>query len=360
MLAPLSCEDLGQLLADSLHCEPVGAAPLARLVDQRTAGNPFFAIQFITALAEEELLHFDRGSGKWIWDLSRIQAKGHTDNVADLLVGKLNSLPVKTQKALQEFACLGNSAEISTLSIVHGPSAQKVDADLWEALRLEFIVRSEGSYRFVHDRVQEAAYLLIPEELRAEKHLKIGRLLTAHTLPERREESIFEIVNQLNRGAVLINLRDEREQLAEFNLLAGERAKAATAYTSALKYFIAGAALLAEDRWERRHELSFALELCRAECEFLTGELAAAEEHLTLLSSRVANTVELATVTCLRSDLYTTLNRSDRAVEVCITYFRHLGIEWSAHPAEEKCDESTSERGHCSDNVRSTSSSICP
>ena len=118
---------------------------------------------------------------------------------------------------------------------------------MWEALRLEFIVRLEGSYKFVHDRVQEAAYSLIPEELRAEAHLRIGRLLMARTPPERREEAIFEIVNQLNRGAALISSQDEREQLAELNLIAGKRAKASTAYTSALKYLSAGAALLASD-----------------------------------------------------------------------------------------------------------------
>ena len=197
-------------------------------------------------------------------------------------------------------------------------------------------MRSEGSYKFVHDRVQEAAYSLIPEELRAEAHLRIGRLLAAHTPPEKREEAIFEIVNQLNRGAALITSRDEREQLAELNLIAGKRAKASTAYASALKYLIAGAALLADDSWERRHELTFALELHRAECEFLTGELAAAEERLTMLSSRAANTVERATVTCLRVDLYTTLDQSDRAVAVCLDYLRHLGVEWSPHPTEEE------------------------
>ena len=125
--------------------------------------------------------------------------------------------------------------------------------------------------------------------MRAEAHLRIGRLLAAHTPPEKREEAIFEIVNQLNRGAALITSRDEREQLAELNLIAGKRAKASTAYASALNYLIAGAALLADDCWERRHELTFALELHRAECEFLTGELAAAEERLTMLSSRAAN-----------------------------------------------------------------------
>jgi PAS domain S-box-containing protein len=334
-LAPLAHEDLEELIADSLRCAPDGAAPLAHLVHEKTGGNPFFAIQFISALAEEGLLTFDHGTARWSWDLARIHAKGYTDNVVDLMVGKLNRLPVETQKTLKVFACLGNSAEIATLSIVHEASEEEVHSDLWEALRLGFIVRLEGSYRFVHDRVQEAAYLLILEELRAEAHLQIGRLLTARTPPERREEAIFEIVNQLNRGAVLISSQDEREQLAELNLMAGKRARASTAYTSALKYFIAGAALLPSDCWARRHELTFALDLYRAECEFLTGELAAAEERLTILSSRAANTVELATVTCLRVDLYTTLDQS-RAVAVCLDYLRHLGVEWSPHPTAEE------------------------
>jgi PAS domain S-box-containing protein len=336
VLAPLSCEDLGRLIADSLHCEPVRAAPLAQLVHQRTAGNPFFATQFITTLAEEELLRFDHASRSWAWDVSRIGSKGYTDNVVDLMLGKLNRLPFETQKALKTFACLGNSADVTTLAVAQGMSEEEIHADLWEALRLELIVRSDGSYKFVHDRVREAAYSLIPEELRAGAHLQIGRLLTAHTPPERREESIFETVNQLNRGAVLISAQDEREQLAELNLMAGKRASASTAYTSALKYFTTGVALLAEDCWERRHELIFLLEFHRAECEFLTGQLAAVEERLRVLSSRAANTVEQATVACLRVDLYTTLNQSDRAVGVCIDYLRHLGVEWSPHPTEEE------------------------
>ena len=335
-LAPLAKEDLEGLIADSLHCAPERVAPLALLVHEKTGGNPFFAIQFTSALAEEGLLTFDHGSGRWSWDLTRIHAKGYTDNVVDLMVGKLNRLPVGTQQTLKEFACLGNSAEITTLSIVHGTSEEEVQSDLWEALRLEFVVRLDGSYKFVHDRIQEAAYSLIPQELRAEAHLRTGRLLTARTPPERLEEAVFEIVNQLNRGALLISSRDEREQLAELNLTAGKRAKASTAYTSALKYLIVGTALLASDSWTRRHELTFALELYRAECEFLTGELAAAEERLTMLSSRAANTVERANVECLRIDLYTTLDQTDRAVAACLDYLRHLGVDWSPHLTEEE------------------------
>ena len=336
VLAPLTREDLGELIGDSLHCEPERATLLAQLIQEKTAGNPFFVVQFMSALAEEGLLTFDRGDARWSWDLNRIRAKGYTENVVDLMVGMLNRLPVETQKALSQLACIGNSAEFALLTMVYQRSKEEMHDTLWEAVRTGLVFRSEGAYRFLHDRVQEAAYSLIPEELRAAAHLRIGRLLAAHTPQEKRKEAIFEIVNQLNRAVALITSQDEREQLAELNLIAGKRAKASTAYTSALKYLIAGAALLVEDSWERRHELTFPLELHRAECEIQNGQSAAAEERLTMLSSRAANTVELAAVACLRVDLYMILDENGRAVDVCLDYLRHLGVEWSPHPTEEE------------------------
>ena len=335
-LTPLTGVDLGRLIADALRTAPEDAAELARLVHEKTAGNPFFSIQFLSALAEEGLLTFDRGDGRWSWNVDRIHAKGYTDNVVDLMVGKLSRLPVAAQTALKQFACLGNIAHITTLCIVRGASEEEVHSDLWEAVRLELIVPLDGVYRFVHDRVQEAAYSLIPADLRAAAHLRIGRLLVAHTPLEQREEAIFEIVNQLNRGAALITSQHEREQLAELNLLAGQRAKASAAYASALTCLTAGAALLPEDSWERRHELTFALELHRAECEFLTVALAEAEQRLAGLSTRAAHTVERATVACLRVDLYTALDQSSRAIAVGLDYLRHLGIDWSPHPTDEE------------------------
>jgi predicted ATPase/GAF domain-containing protein len=335
-LAPLASQHLAQLIADALRCEPERAASLAQLVHDKTGGNPFFALQFMSALAEDGLLTFDHDAARWSFDLNRIHAKGYTDNVVDLMVTKLTRLPVETQAVLQQLACLGNIAEVTTLSIVHGTTEEDIHSDLWEAVRLELIVRLEGVYQFVHDRVQEAAYSLIPADLRAAVHLRIGRLLAAHTPTEKQQEAIFEIVNQLNRGAPLIAARDEREQLAELNLIAGKRATASTAYASALTYIVAGAALLAEDSWERRRELTFAVELHRAECEFLTGARAEAEQRLAALSSRAATTVERATVACLRADLYMTLDQSNRAVAVGLDYLRHLGIDWSPHPTEEE------------------------
>ena len=335
-LSPLAQEHLGQLVADALRCELERAAPLAKLVHVKTGGNPFFAIQFLSSLVEEGLLTFDHDGARWSWDIDRIHAKGYTDNVVDLMVGKLTRLPTETQNALQQLACLGNIAESTALSMVLGISEGQLDTTLWPARHQELVERVAGAYRFVHDRVQEAAYGLIPEELRGEAHLRIGRLLAAHTPLEKPEKAIFDIVNQLNRGASLMTSMQEREQLAALNLLAGERAKASTAYVSALNYLTAGAALLAEDCWVRRRELPFALELNRAECEFLTGALAEAEQRLAVLSARAATTVERARVTCLQVDLYTTLDQGSRAIAVGLDYLRHLGIDWSPHPTEDE------------------------
>jgi len=336
VLAPLASEHIAHLIADALRCDSDRAAPLAQLIHDKTAGNPFFVVQFLHALAEEGLLRFDHDAGCWCWDLDRIHAKGHTDNVVGLMVAKLTRLPADTQNTLQQLACLGNIAEITTLSIALGVSEQQVHAALWEAVRQELVEHQTGAYRFVHDRVQEAAYSLIEDKQRAALHLRIGRQLLAHIPPEKREMAIFEIVNQLNRGAALITSRDEREQLAELNLLAGKRAKRSTAYAPALKYLVDGTRLLAEDCWEQQYELALALNLLRAECEFLTGALAAAEERLAALSRRATNLVDLAAVTCVRVPLYMTLAQSDRAVEVGLEYLQRVGISWSPHPRDEE------------------------
>jgi steroid delta-isomerase-like uncharacterized protein len=335
-LAPLGRDDVCRLIADSLYCDGERALNLATLVHEKTAGNPFFAIQFLSALVEEALVTFDHGEGRWCWDLTRIHAKGCTDNVIDLMVGKLRRLPTDTQRALRHLACLGNSADTAVLALAHEDSKEALDRDMRYAQQLGLVFQSEDAYRFLHDRVQDAAYSLIPEAERAEAHLRIGRMLAANTPLEKREEAIFEIVNQLNRAAALISSRAEQEQLAEFNLIAGKRAKASTAYASALTYLVVGTSLLSDHGWEHRPDLMFALELYRAECEFLTGELASAETRLTMLSSRAVTPVDRANVTCLHSDVYTTLDRSDRAVEVCLDYLRRLGIEWSPHPTQEE------------------------
>src|SRR6202790_649029 len=167
ILAPLAREDLGRLVEESLRCEQSRAAPLTQVVHQKSGGNPFFAIQFISALAEEGLLAFDHGGGSWSWDPNTIRAKGYTDNVADLMVGKLKRLPIDTQQALQLLACLGNRAEFALLEMVSQQSSDEMHARFWEATRTGLVFCSGNAYWFLHDRVQEAAYSLIPQDSRA-------------------------------------------------------------------------------------------------------------------------------------------------------------------------------------------------
>jgi predicted ATPase len=189
---------------------------------------------------------------------------------------------------------LGNTAEITTLSIVQGKSEKETHSDLWEAVRGGFVLCQGDSYRFLHDRVQEAAYALIPEKSRTQFHLSIGRVMIEKMTPEQVTEKIFDIVNQLNSGLALICQPGEKDRVAELNLRAGRKAKASTAYASACIYLSAGMDLLGGDAWEHQYELAFGLWLERAECEYLNGNFEKAEELIAELLDRVASKVDKA------------------------------------------------------------------
>ena len=335
-LAPLAQEHLRQLIADTLRCDSLRTAPLAQLVHEKTGGNPFFAIQFISSLVEEEMLTFDREAARWSWDLDRIQAKGYADNVVDLMAEKLTRLPAETQSAVQLLACIGNSADITMLSIAFGTSEKQVHAALSEAVIQELVERLKSSYKFVHDRIQEAAYSLIAEASRTPAHLRIGRLLAAQTPPERRQEMIFEIVNQLNRGAALITEQEERERLAELNLIAGKRAKASTAYASARTYLSSGMAAIGHEAWTSRYELTISLWLEGAECEYLNGNFDEAERLISEILARGTPKVDKATAYRLKVDLHVMKSEYPKAVESALECLRLFGIEMPPHPAHEE------------------------
>jgi PAS domain S-box-containing protein len=338
-LAPLTEADLTQLVGDTLHSTQERIATLARVIYDKTAGNPLFATQFLTALGDEGLLTFDQAQARWFWDIDAIHARSYTENVADLMAHSLARLPAETQRALQRFACIGNSAAVTTLALVFGTSPEGVDAALSPAVGLQLVEPLTGSYRFLHDRVQEAAYALVPESQRAGEHLRVGRVLVAHTPPDSRDEAIFEIVNQFNRGATLVVDPAERAQLSELNLIAGTRARASAAFHDALRYFTSGADALPNDAWESRAALTFALEFGRGECEFLVGDLAPAEERLARVAAHAANLVDEASVTCVRLALYTVLRRRDRAIDIGLSYLAKVGTSWAPHPTDEEVIE---------------------
>jgi PAS domain S-box-containing protein len=338
VLKPLSLKDVNHLIADALRCRRVHASSLARLVYKKTGGNPFFAIQFLTALAQEELLQYDPGKGAWVWEPVQIRARGFTDNVVDLMISKLRQLPPATQEALKQLACLGDNAEIATLAIVNEGSAEELDSALWEAVREGLVLKSAGFYKFLHDRIQEAAYALIPEPNRPAVHLRIGRLLTAKLTPEAMADSIFNVVTQLNYGAALISDPGEKERVVTLNLHAGRKAKASTAYASACIYLRAGMSLLAGEGLDSlsQYELPFALRLERAECELLTGNFDEAERLICELIRTGSSRVDKAAAYRLKVHLHLIKSEKPQGVDAALECLRLFGIEMSAHPSREE------------------------
>jgi PAS domain S-box-containing protein len=336
VLAPLGLDDVNRLVADALHCEPERARPLAELVQEKTGGNPFFAIQFFTALAEEGLLAFDPVTRAWQWQMDRIRAKSYTDNVVDLMADKLKRFSSITQEALKQLACLGNVTEIATLTVVHGEKAGTVHEALWEAVRAGLVVQQGSVYKFSHDRIQQAAYLLVPEDRRAEVHLRIGRVLLASMTADELAEHLFDVASHFNRGGTLLVDRDEKAQVARINLRAGRKAKASTAYASALAYFSAGTALLDERDWGGRHELTFSLRLERAESELLSGNFEEAERQIVELLQRAESKVDKAAVYHLKVQFHVAKSENPQAVDGALTCLCLFGIDLPAHPTQEQ------------------------
>jgi PAS domain S-box-containing protein len=337
-LKPLSLTNVNQLVSDTFHCQRARASFLSRLVHRKTAGNPFFAIQFLTALAEEGLIEFDAQSAEWKWDLALIRTRRFTDNVVDLMITKLKRLPAAAQEAMKLLACLGDNAGIAVLAIINEVSKEELCSTIWEAIQAGLILKVADSYKFLHDRVREAAYSLIPEQFRAELHLRIGRLLAARMNEADFTASIFTVVNQLNLGGGLILDREERERVAGLNLLAGRTAKTSTAYASACTYLSAGIGLLGfEDQGTpSRRELEFSLLLERAECELLNGNLDDAERLIQHLLPKGSSKVDKAAVYSLKIVLHLIRSEKPQGVETALTCLRLFDIEMSAHPTREQ------------------------
>lgn len=330
---PLTRTELTQLTAEMLRATRHRVRPLARILFDKTKGNPFFAVQFLKTLRDEGMLVFNGEEDTWRWDVDRIAAQRISDNVAELLAGKLTRLAPDVLATVEDLACLGNGASLAILALVIGRSERETSELLRDTLRAGFLLQVDGGYVFSHDRMQEAAYSLIAIQERAANHLRIGRALLRELSPAGMQEHLFEVVDQFRRGAALMDLSVEHECIAQLFLEAGTRAKTSTAYLSALKYFRDGASLLVPDNWDRHYDLAFGLDIQQAECEFLTGDQSAAAERLAVLSLRTRNLVDGAAVARLRIALYT-LSDPNRAVDVGLAFLRQVQIEWPSHPTE--------------------------
>ncbi|WP_231110476.1 AAA family ATPase [Burkholderia territorii] len=334
MLAPLLPGDVAHLIGDSLKTMRPELDGLSRLVFERTGGNPFYVVQFLQFLADEGWLAFDLEHRIWTWDNDRLREARFADGIVDLMVGKIERLPRGTQALLEQFACLGGRATTPLLSRISGMDEADVVATLADGVEAGLLYRSREGYAFVHDRVHEATYELIPAPQRAHAHLRIARILAAQPATDE-ARSIFEIVNQYNRVIDLLDVPDERARLVDFNLEAGQRARASSAYGSALAYLSTGSDLLGEAGWGDDYARKFQLESQRAECEFLTGDTHGSNERLSMLDTRALTLADRAAITFLRVTLYTALDQMNLAVQTCLDYLRHVGIDWNPHPGRE-------------------------
>ncbi len=305
-LKPLKLPIVNRLIADTLNCEIARATPLAELVFQKTNGNPFFLNEFLKSLYTENLLNFDVHLGSWQWVIEQIAAAPIAANVVELMAAKIQKLSEDTQQVLKLAACIGNQFDLNTLAIVNQKSLNQTADQLWEAVKEGLIfplgneyklLAAEGIskdlkviYKFLHDRVQQAAYSLIPEVRQQAVHLEIGQMLLNNTPQEIVDERIFDIVNHLNAGRELLENQSERDRLAELNLIAGKKAKASTAYQSAFTYLTLGLELLPVNRWQVQYEITLTLSIEAAEAAYLSGQFEQIEK---LISAVLENAIQL-------------------------------------------------------------------
>ncbi|MBW4573893.1 MAG: response regulator [Aphanothece sp. CMT-3BRIN-NPC111] len=287
-LEPLNLTQINQLIADTLKCDTERTQPLAKLVLNKTNGNSFFLIQWLKAIYQEKLLFFDFNTGQWQWDIEQISDTAITDNVADFMLQRICYLDYKTQNLLKLAACLGNQFNLVTLADVYKKSILNTTSELRQAIQIGLLLPIKNAftpdvtqltvkYKFLHDRVQQAAYSLIPAEQKKEIYLKIGRVLLRNTSIEKRKENIFDIVNHFNYVIELISQQPERDELAYLNLIAGQKAKEETAYELALAYLKIGLELLGSDSWQSQYELTISLYLETIEAEYLNTNFERAE-----------------------------------------------------------------------------------
>ncbi len=352
-LAPLDRPSLNCLIADTLSCPPERAISSTELVLAKTKGNPFFTNQFLKSLYEDGLISFDFSCNYWQCDIAQVKAISVSDDVVEFMATQLQKLPENTQAVLKLAACIGNTFDLATLAIVHEKSQAETAADLWKALQEGLVIpisevykffQDESSvkgqenveltvpYKFLHDRVQQAAYFLIPEDQKQSTHLKIGRLLLTNTPENEREEKIFDIVNQLNIAVDLIDSQTEQDELAQLNLVAGRKAKASTAYAAAIGYLSVGMKLLTADSWETNYDQTLAIYELAAESAYLGGNFEQMEAWSALVLNSAKTLLDQVKVYEVKIQAYMAQTRGLEAVKTGLQVLKLLGINFPENP----------------------------
>jgi predicted ATPase len=336
VLRPLEVRHVQQLAADTLHSELDRAEPLAALVHKKTGGNPFFTNQFIAELHHGDLVRFDVENSVWTWSVDKIREKDFTDDVVELMASKLRRLPGETQAALQLAACIGSEFDVEMLQVTHDKTAEETYEDLDPAVRGEFMLRRGNTYKFMHDRVHQAAYSLIPHEQVTWVHLRIGRLLLERTPESERDDRIFDIVNQLNKGKFYVTESDEQLVVAGLNLAAGLKAKASAAYQSASQYLSDGISLLPPRAWDTEYKLAHELHHHLGECEFINGNFEETERVAGILLEKATSNADKAAAYALRIFINVARQNNAGSVKLGLECLELFGIKLPPNPTIEQ------------------------
>ena len=350
-LSNLSFTDVNQLTADALYSDLFTTMPLAKLIVEKTHGNPFFVNQFLQNLYEEKLLVFDLNKHRWKWDIEEVSKLKITDNVVELMADKIEKLPYKTQELLKLAACMGFQFDLSNLAIINEKSHQETAKLLWVALEEGLIIplgteykvvnvviynghSIRVQYQFVHDYVQHAAYQLISDSDKKAVHLSIGQLLLSKIRKEDRDHLLFDIVNHLNKGMDLILSGDKKEELAWLNLEAGEKAKLSAAYERALSYFQTGIGLLQEIRWGNCYELKLALHTHASEVSCLLGDYKETEENVEIVIKHAKTVLDTVRVCDAKLCYYLAEGKLLEARKSALSILKQLGISFPNKPTK--------------------------
>ncbi|WNG15632.1 AAA family ATPase [Cystobacter fuscus] len=345
-LGALSPEQTRQLVAEALPgARPDVVEPLCALVWEKTAGNPFFLLQLLQTLHQEELVT-RAPEGGWRWDEAGVKARGYSDNVVDFMVGRLRHLPEDTQHLLQLAACVGSTFPLSLLAHLTRREVSQVEDGLEPALR-EGLVEWTGSQhpRFLHDHIQQAAQALLPDEERKSAHLRIGRQWLHDLSPEELDERLFDVVGQLNAGVELMGDEGERSRLAHLNARAGFRARAASAHHSAVGCFTMALSLLPGDPWEADHALTFKLRSAQITSDSMSGHSDKAVLLAEELLSQARTRSDMAAAHILRGRLHGLAGNTQGAVSTLLECLRKFGWDLTLTPPEEELHRAEEELG---------------
>ncbi|WP_228058319.1 AAA family ATPase [Nostoc sp. LEGE 12447] len=389
ILAPLTLEPLSQLIAQTLHRNVDSVRSLAELVLCKTEGNPFFVNEFLRTLYSENLLTFDppqsharcyptvtlranksaeptavaplgetprphclpnalapltKGGrkGGWQWNIAQIQAQNITDNVVELMLHKLKKLPENTQQILRLAACIGAEFNLDTLGIVCKESSKAVSLDLLVAIQAGLIQPLSEldenllvqEYKFLHDRVQQAAYALIDESHKQVVHLEIGHNLLEKSLPEQLSERLFEIVDHLNHGIELVTDQQERNKIARLNLIAGQKAKGAIAYGVSKKYLTTAREWLAASSWQTDYDLTLELYAETTEIAYLCGNFEQVEYWAAIVLQQAKTILDSVKACEVKIQSYIAQNQLLEAINIGLQVLQQIEISFPEQPSQ--------------------------